>query len=103
MDKCLHVLLKYAWDKGFERLVKLEKGNFSGRLTTILQRHLTSNKLSLDSVNKTGESSWLVQSSDERHDYTVVREAEVCPVNCCDAQIVTCAFPFMQLHGLPHP
>ena len=30
VDKCIHVLMKLARDKGFERLVKLEKGKTSG-------------------------------------------------------------------------
>ena len=37
MDKCLYMLLKFARDKGFERLVKLEKGKLTGWIKVILE------------------------------------------------------------------
>ena len=35
LDKCIHVLLKLARDKGFERLVKIEKGKNTERINMI--------------------------------------------------------------------
>ena len=51
VDKLLHILMKVARDKGFERLCKLEKGNISGRLSLIRKRHFESTRLSYTSVN----------------------------------------------------
>ena len=48
LDKCIHVLLKVARDKGFERLLKIEKGKNTGRISTIRDRHQASlNSLAL--------------------------------------------------------
>ena len=44
VDKCIHVL-KFARDKAFERLVKLEKGKVTARIHVIMARHLASQKL----------------------------------------------------------
>ena len=82
MDKCLYMLLKFARDKGFERLVKLEKGKLSGRIKATLQRHHASKSLPFRSVTKTDEYTWQVVSSGGRRSYTVVREEQVCPMNC---------------------
>ena len=39
LDKFLHVLLKLARDKGFERLVKMEKGKYTERISMIKAQH----------------------------------------------------------------
>lgn len=82
VDKCIQVLLKYERDKGFERLIKLEKGKCSGRITAILKRHQTSKKLSTDLVSPVDDSTWKVKSSDSKNEYTVVNEAKECQSNC---------------------
>ena len=46
LDKCLQVLLKIARDKGFERLVKIEKGKNTERINMIRMRHQSSLNLS---------------------------------------------------------
>ena len=46
VDKCLHVLLRLARDKAFDRLVKLEKGKNTSRLSVIHARHKASLELS---------------------------------------------------------
>ena len=57
--------MKFAKDKGFERLIKLEKGKLSKRIKMIKARHRTSLKLSLDNVHTTEqESVWRVESDD---------------------------------------
>lgn len=41
VDKCARILMMFEHDKGFERLVKLEKGKTS-RIQTIIEWHLAS-------------------------------------------------------------
>ena len=74
--------MKLARDKGFERLVKLEKGKTSGRITTIRQRHLASMKIHMDSVKETDSTTWTVKSSQGGQWYTVTQEQQNCPINC---------------------
>lgn len=62
VDKCVQVLLKYERDKGFDRLVKLEKGKYTGRIATIVKRHQTSKKLSTSLVTQINESVWKIKS-----------------------------------------
>ena len=47
--------MKLARDKGFERLVKLEKGKNSERIHQIKVRHQESKKISADLVNQLEE------------------------------------------------
>ena len=82
MDKCIHVLLKIARDKGFERLVKLEKGKLSERITKIVNRHDASLQLQLDMVTEATDASWTVKSASQGLNYYVTREADCCPANC---------------------
>lgn len=42
MDTCINTLLKYARDKIFDHLVKVEKGKSTSRLQAISTRHKTS-------------------------------------------------------------
>ena len=42
LDKCIGILMKLARDKGFERLVKLEKRKISERTNQIRVRHQAS-------------------------------------------------------------
>ena len=79
---CIHVL-KFARDKAFERLVKLEKGEVTGHTHIIMTRHLTSQKLSTSLVREHSDTSWIVTSSDKRHEYYVTQEGDVCQVQCC--------------------
>ncbi len=65
LDKCIHILLKLARDKGFERLVKLEKGKNSERINQIRVRHLSSKDISFDLVHQVEEhSAWEVNFTD---------------------------------------
>lgn len=74
--------MKYDRDKAFERLVKLEKGKMSGRMTTIMKRHTASTLLSPSLLTATEECTWTVRSSEGNHNYTVVRESENCHFGC---------------------
>ena len=82
VDKCIHILMKYDRDKAFERLVKLEKGKTSGRITTIMKRHTVSKTLSPTLVASVEENTWTIRSSETNQHYTVVRESENCPFGC---------------------
>ena len=74
LDKCMHVLLKLARDKGFERLVKLEKGKNTERIRT---RHQSSFHLSYAHVHETEKpSTWEVTS---QRNYTVTQVHTICP------------------------
>ena len=87
VDRLLHVLMKLARDKGFERLCKLEKGKITGRLAKIRQRHFESIKLSREIVSQCTDKVWSVTSSDGTQEYTVCLESLVCSVRCklqCD-------------------
>ena len=106
VDKCLHVLLRLARDKAFERLIKLEKGKTSSRLSAIHARHMASLELSSECVHvhilrtkvhitltciqysltchscvsAGGSSIWAVKSGDA--EYTVCQENERCTQGC---------------------
>ena len=53
VDKCIHLLMKTAKDKAFERLIKLVKGKTSYRIGLINSRHVHSKKLSIQAVTET--------------------------------------------------
>ena len=83
VDRCAFVLLKLARDKGFERIVKLEKGKNSGRINTIKQRHQSSKKLLTSSVQATDQYlSWKVTSADSKAEYHIHQTNKECPHNC---------------------
>ena len=82
-DKCVGMLLKLARDKGYERLVKLEKGKNSERINTIRARHQASLNMPLSLVHTTEEyATWEVESSDTKHTYSVCEENKQCPYGC---------------------
>ena len=83
LDKCLQVLLKIARDKGFERLVKIEKGKNTERINMIRIRHQASLKLSFSSVRATEhKDTWEVESSEGNMVYNVTQLHEQCPHSC---------------------
>ncbi len=82
VDKCIQVLMKYARDKTFDRLIKLEKSKLTGRVSTISKRHNASRGLSTDLVTSIDDCTWYVRSADTQQQYTVVRELQQCTLNC---------------------
>jgi hypothetical protein len=79
--------MKFERDKGFERLVKIEKGKNTGRIEVIVKRHIASEKLSPSLVKVIDNKTWAVTSSDNQREYIVEQESEECDVNCamrCD-------------------
>lgn len=53
LDKCLQVLLKLARDKGFERLVKMERGKNAERINMIRMKHNNSISFSISAIHTT--------------------------------------------------
>lgn len=109
MDFCINVLLRYARDKAFDRLLKLEKGKSTKRNSAILHRHQLSLTLPLSLVTPQGSNQWNVQSSTKQNIvYTVEKNEEGCPGECwirCQACSVcihsfTCTCPDSLLHGV---
>ena len=91
IDNCIHILLKYARDKAFDHLVKIEKGKTTKRIHTIQQRHASSMELDATSINPQSDVSWTVLSSDKQQKYFVTHETETfphqCYLRCNDCQI----------------
>ncbi len=56
MDKTIDLLLKYAKDKFFDRILKSEKGKNTSRIQSIFQRHTKSLTLSTDLVSSSDEN-----------------------------------------------
>lgn len=83
LDKCVGVLLKLARDKGFERLVKIEKGKTTERISQIRARHRASLKIPTDHITETEEyCTWKVKSADGKDVYHVTQINKQCPHNC---------------------
>ena len=83
MDKCLHTLLIYARDKAFDRLIKLHKGKVSNRLTIIASRHKESSRVQEKDITALKDNMWKVASVSSERNYYVVKETDVCPIQCC--------------------
>ena len=71
VDKCIHVLLKIARDKFFDRLVKGSKGKYSFKLEDIRKRHDKSEDISFAAIQETSEGVFNVMSSTGNGNYTV--------------------------------
>lgn len=82
IDKLLHILMKVARDKAFERLCKLEKGKISGRLAMIRKRHAQGTQLPTNLVTQHDSTQWIVVSSEGTHEYLVCEETQECPMKC---------------------
>lgn len=91
MDACIHALLKFARNKAFDRLSKLEKGKSTNRIRTIAKRHHTSSELPTDLVKANGDHTWTVDSASGKATYTVSQEAISCTSSCalkCDTWLL---------------
>jgi hypothetical protein len=82
LDCIIHLLMKYARDKAFDRIAKIEKGKSTKRTKAIHDRHLKSLELPISSVTDDGKDSWQVQSQTSKVMYSVTRDYEKCPHNC---------------------
>lgn len=108
MDLCINVLLRYARDKAFDRILKLEKGKSTKRNNAILHRHKLSLSLPTSLVTSQGNDEWTVQSStNSKITYTVAKHEGCqkdcwirCPTCCVCIHSFTCTCPDSLLHGI---
>ena len=84
LDKFIYILLKFAPDKGFERLIKFEKGKSTESLSMISARHKSSLKLSFAQISPGDKlSTWTVTSSGKKQKcYYITLENRTCPHKC---------------------
>ena len=78
------ILLKFAKDKVFDQLTKLEKGKFSHRVSEINKRHVKATKMARD-LTKRDDTTWIVSSeTDPEANYVVnlVNETCDCKLRC---------------------
>ena len=78
VDKCAQILLEFARDKAFERLIKLEKGKPSLRASTIHKRYQESIKMSFAQIECLTANTWKVQSSYDPDTFYEVLQEETC-------------------------
>ncbi len=87
VDKLLHTLLRIARDKAYERLIKMEKGKTTHRVSEIHKRHQMAISLMekkeyippVQEINGDNSTSiWKVHSTDMKTVYEVVRTKENC-------------------------
>ena len=83
MDKCLQTLLIYARDKAFDRLIKLHQGKRSNRLTIIASKQKESSRVQEKDITALKDNMWKVASVSSERNYYVVKETDVCPIQCC--------------------
>ena len=62
LDSVIHLLMKYARDKAFDRIMKAEKGKSTRRTNIINKRHQESLKLLTSNVCMKDDDSWKVKS-----------------------------------------
>lgn len=62
LDSIIHLLMKYARDKTFDRITKIEKGKSTKRTKAIHDRHLKSLELPISLVSEEGKDNWQVKS-----------------------------------------
>ena len=84
IDHLIHVLLKVARDKVFERLLKLHKGKLSHRICEIHKRHKTALKNGLDDDKiVVVDNGWSIQSFSTQQSYLVRKIGDECSCKLC--------------------
>jgi hypothetical protein len=86
LDKTICCLLKFVRDKMFDRLITLEKGKISSKITCIRNRHKKSLEIPLSNIIKNNEE-WNVLSQSSNEMYNVKRKnncCKECPLMCKD-------------------
>ena len=89
VDSCLVNLMKFIRDKTFERLIKKTKGKTTYRKKNIEDRHIRSQEMSLELVERVKEGKWFVKSVDGST-YEVSRVNDRCPENMCNMVCSEC-------------
>ena len=92
IDFLLHILLKIAKDKVFERLTKLEKGKYSHRISEINKRHKSGIKMLPHSTNISEKDNkcWIVPSENDgsvRYTVRLIKETCDCKLRCSSCMV----------------
>ena len=77
LDSLLYMLMKYARDKAFDRIMKLEKGKRTKRTRSIYERHKLD--LLICDVSENGPDCWEIKSSTSDLVYSIVQDHDECP------------------------
>ena len=94
LHNCIYVLLKLARDKGFERLVKIENGKNTKRISMIRARHQSSLKLSYAQVSETEQpSTWVCDGKNKYLSLVHNTCPHNCSISCAECNI--CVHMFM--------
>ena len=76
------MLLKVARDKAFDRLLKIEKGKITYKITAINQRHKSSLLLPATSIPSSADNQWNIQSNSSKAVHTVTLDEPECSLKC---------------------
>ena len=108
VDHLLTVLLRFARDKAFERIHKLEKGKSSHRIKEINKRHRSAEEMMSSGILpiQDSENSWKVASQKTKEKYyivTRVKEECTCLLRCSNCHvcvhIFSCSCADAHLHS----
>ena len=93
LDTLVFILLKFARDKGYDRLIKLSKGKAGiHRMRTIRDRHQTSSTMSPACIEQIREGHWQIKSDKTKDSsiYTVTVQRESITLPCCSIMCNQC-------------
>nr|CAI5837170.1 unnamed protein product [Callosobruchus analis] len=88
LDKTIHILMKFVNDKLFDRLISMNKGKITSKITELRKRHKNSQNMNITSVTQS-EMGWNVPSSSTGEIY-LIQEQKIncnCKLSCslCEA------------------
>ncbi|XP_049953100.1 uncharacterized protein LOC126469820 [Schistocerca serialis cubense] len=98
LDVAIHALMRYLRDKLGDRLIHLNKGKLTTKLSTIRQRHLSSEQLKLENVI-CGDREWEVVSANNEDTY-IVKNCKAVYANCKHIDLV-CIFTSEKVDSEP--
>lgn len=91
MDHCINVLLKFIWDKVFERFIKLAKNKYCAKEDNIMITHNAAIKSPDIKIERMSSTSWRIDSTTERKlTYNVSKVQEICNVENCKLKCLIC-------------
>lgn len=92
LDKTINVIMKFIRDKVYDRLIMLERGKISSKLSTLRERHGEILKVPTDEILET-EDGWIVPSfSHSLIKYTVKKQDECSKKEICPLKCVPCGY-----------
>ena len=91
LDTLVFILLKFARDKGFNRLIKLSKGKAGiNRMRMIRDRHQTSSTMSPACIEQIREGHWQIKSDKAKDSYIYTVQRESITLSCCSIMCNQC-------------